>query len=236
MCSRCGKEATHASTNGKWTAIGSQCTFCDKKNHWHTVCRKRLAAKIHALQSTKEPSTPSSSDSKDTMDNGYAPSYKGAMLSTNTVSPSRNGRPDKWQTTLQTGGKDIPFRIDTGSFARCKVMTREEHTNTPRLGTMRKSNKVLYFFTNHRLYFFTNHRLYFFTNHRLHPASVTKLLIGHNGTNKEADFEIITLQQEDVISRDLAEKLRLIKRIHELDLQTTVASKELGVPGPSQCH
>ena len=162
------------------------------------------------------------------MDNGNAPSYKEAMLSINTVSPSRNGRPDKWQTTLQTGGKDIPFRIDTGSFARCKVMTREEHTNTPRLGTMRKSNKVLYFFTNHRLYFFTNHRL--------HPVSFTKLLIGHNGTNKEADFEIITLQQEDVISRDLAEKLRLIKRIHELDLRTTVASKELGVPGPSQCH
>ena len=44
-----------------------------------------LAAEIHALQSTKEPSTLSNSDSEDMLDVGYAPSYKGMMLSINTV-------------------------------------------------------------------------------------------------------------------------------------------------------
>ena len=45
---------------------------CNKKNHWHTVCSKGLAAEIHALPSTKEPSTPFSSDSEDTLDDRYA--------------------------------------------------------------------------------------------------------------------------------------------------------------------
>ena len=71
-------------------------------------------------------------------------------------------------------------------------------------GSLRKSSKVLYSYSNHRI----------------RPAGVADLAVKYNGVETKAEFEIVDLQQESVISGNQAEQLRLIRRINDVLSQT----------------
>ena len=198
-CGRCGKESTHTRTRGKCPAFGAQCSFCKKMNHWHTVCRKRLAHEVRALQADSQEQADSDSDS--IWEDGYASAEgKEYMLSVSKVELPHHRKQDKWVVPLEVGGNgtNVTFRIDTG--ARCNVMVQDTYRKVADEGSLRKSSKVLYSYSNHRI----------------RPAGVADLTVKYNGVETKAEFEIVDLQQESVISGNLAEQLRLIHRISDV--------------------
>ena len=133
-CGRCGKESTHTRTRGKCPAFGAQCSFCKKMNHWHTVCRKRLAHEVRALQADSQEQADSDSDS--IREDGYACAEgKEYMLSASKVELPHHRKQDKWVVPLEVGGNgtNVTFRIDTG--ARCNVMVQDTYRKVAAEGT-----------------------------------------------------------------------------------------------------
>ena len=192
-CSRCGKENTHSMTNGKCPAIGAQCSFCNKRNHWHTVCKQRLAVEVHSLQSTDRAGTSSETD-----EDCSSIDETELMLSINTVKPHCTTATDKWSVPLNVGGTSVTFCIDTG--ARCNVMVKDTYDKLPSKRSLEKSSKALYSYSNHRI----------------NSAGTSKLTIKINDIDMEADSEIVDLKQKNAISGDLAEELGLIQRVSEV--------------------
>jgi predicted aspartyl protease len=125
------------------------------------------------------------------------------MLSINKVELPHHRKQDKWVVPVEVGGNgaNVTFRIDTG--ARCNVMVQDTYRKVASEGSLRKSSKVLYSYSNHRI----------------RPAGVASLCVKCNGVETTAEFEIVDLQQESVISGNLAEQLRLIHRINDVSSQ-----------------
>ena len=114
------------------------------------------------------------------------------------MSRSQQVGQDKWLVHLKVGGSKRTFRIDTG--ARCNVLVASTHRKLRNQGTLRRSRKSLYSYSNHKI-----------SSH-----GVAKIPVKCKGIQLEADFEVVDLEQENIISGELAEQLGLIQRVNKV--------------------
>ena len=186
-------------TKGKCPARGTLCNYCKKPDHWLSVCRKRLR-KINLVDEVEQESTDSDTDSEDPL---YIQTIDIESVTVNSVQ-------DKWTVHLHIGGKIVQFCIDTG--AKCNILVNSKF-QTLQTGKLEKSNRTLKSFTNHEIL----------------PIGRTTVPVKLNPDSQEvmATFQVIDLDQECVISGELAEKLGLIKRIHNVSDLNSENDQEL---------
>ena len=99
--------------------------------------------------------------------------------------------------------QEVQFRIDTG--AKCNTLTLDRYQLLIHTGELKRSSTVL--------------RSY--SNHKLKPVAAVDLLIKHKECETSAEFEIVNIAQENVLSGDTAEALGLIVRHCKLLLKKT---------------
>ena len=94
---------------------------------------------------------------------------------------------DKWTVKLNIGNKDVPFRIDTG--AKCNILTKVVLESLEIKSKLSPSKKVFKSYTNHKI------------------SQIGKIVVqaGYNTTFTEIVFEVVDINQECVISGDIAE-------------------------------
>lgn len=115
----------------------------------------------------------------------------------NTTANNKHGE-DKWVQELTAAGTCMTFKIDTG--ARCNTITVDDYQAISDRCPIRKSSKVL--------------RTY--SNHHIHPVGTAEIELKHKTTTVTEQFEVVNLQQENVISGRVAETLGLLTRISSL--------------------
>lgn len=191
-CEHCGKDSEHKWSKGKCPALGSTCSYCKKPNHWVSVCRKRK--KVNTV--SVEPESESDCEQQE-------------ILRIHVTQDNVSASDDKWSETLHLLDRLVKFRIDAG--ARCNVLTLNTYQKLPHKGELRRSNKVL--------------RTY--SNHKISPVAVVDLPLRYKTKTLQADFELVDLEQESVLSGSTAEALGLITRLNTVKLATDTIPKEL---------
>jgi hypothetical protein len=102
---------------------------------------------------------------------------------------------NKWKQMAVVHGQSIKFMIDTG--ARCNTIQIRDFQEISHLAEIYPSSRLL--------------RSY--SNHIIRPIGTCSLPLTCNGITLMTSFEIVNLEQENVISGDTAEKLGLISRL-----------------------
>ena len=102
---------------------------------------------------------------------------------------------DKWTIRCRVENKQIKFKIDTG--ARCNTLTPSDHQKIQHEGELKRSTKLL--------------RTY--SNHQIKPVAVAELSLEHNSNLATTTFQIVDIDQENVLSGNTAEALQLISRL-----------------------
>lgn len=110
---------------------------------------------------------------------------------------------DRWLVTLHVCEKPMKFRIDTG--AKCNIIVSHQYHQSKLTGVKSQSNKLLRSFTNHTI----------------RPEFHVQLPLRNEDTNIQAEFEIVDIHQENVITGITAERLNLIQR---MTLQQRISS------------
>ena len=116
-----------------------------------------------------------------------------------TLRPSSNiATCDKWGQTVSVLSQ---FRIDTG--ARCNTLTLSNYHSVQHLaGDPQTLQKVLKTYSNRII----------------HPAGTVTLHLSDKGKTTKTSFEVIDLDQENVISGATSEALGLIIKLDKLSL------------------
>lgn len=105
---------------------------------------------------------------------------------------------DKWSAAVDVLSQEVMFRIDTG--ARCNTLTLDRYQLLEHKGELKRSNRVL--------------RSY--SNHKIKPVAAIVLPVKHKSHEVSAEFEIVDIVQENVLSGNTAEDLGLIARTNTL--------------------
>ncbi|KAL0153751.1 hypothetical protein M9458_050972 [Cirrhinus mrigala] len=105
---------------------------------------------------------------------------------------------DKWTVNLDILSQEVLFRIDTG--AKCNTLTLDRYQLLMHEGELKRSSTVL--------------RSY--SNHKLKPVAAVDLLAKYKTREVSAEFEIVDIAQENVLSGVTAEALGLIVRLHSV--------------------
>lgn len=116
---------------------------------------------------------------------------------------------DRWSANVQVLSRQVSFRIDTG--ARCNTLTLNTYQLLMHEGELKPSNKVL--------------RTY--SNHKIKPVAAVNLPARYKGREISAEFEIVDLEQECVLSGASAEALGLIVRLHSLQDGDSAPEQEI---------
>jgi len=125
----------------------------------------------------------------------YADETNGNILRISALQTTLSLPCDKWRQALLVSGKQVTFRIDTG--ARCNTMTLSDYQRLDHTGELRQSTKVLCTYSNHKL----------------KPVAAVDLPVQYRGKLVTPTFEVVALQQENIISGNTAEALGLIIRL-----------------------
>ena len=120
----------------------------------------------------------------------------------------------KWTVKCLVENKLVKFRIDTG--ARCNTLTLKDYQKIPHKGELKKSSKLL--------------RTY--SNHQIKPIATANLSVKHNEKSLTIPFELVNLEQENVLSGSSAEALKLISRLSSIDTPEHSEINEL----PKELH
>ena len=132
------------------------------------------------------------------------------VLNIHTAQPVDAREEDKWTVKSTLQNKYIKFRIDTG--ARCNTLTLKDYQKAQHKGELRKSTKLL--------------RTY--SNHQIKPIATADLSVKCNDEQITTPFQIVDLDQENVLSGSTAEAPQLIARLSSVD--TADLTKENQVP------
>ena len=200
VCFRCGKDPRHKWNQGKCPAIGSICSYCKKPNHWLAVCQRR-----QRLQSVT-----ANSDSESDNDQGHSMNSNSVhdILQINRVEDRSTDAKsdDKWLATTQVLKTQITFKIDTE--AHCNTITLKDYQKVQHKGELQASTKIL--------------RTY--SNHQIKPMAMVELPVSYLDKTTQVLFQLIDIQQENIISGETAEKLGLIVRLsaNQIDEPTQV--------------
>ncbi|XP_021374310.1 uncharacterized protein K02A2.6-like [Mizuhopecten yessoensis] len=100
---------------------------------------------------------------------------------------------DKWVTTLNINGEDVKFRIDTG--ARVSMLTKNQIDNMSGNRHIKDSHRTLKSFSNHRI----------------KPVGSVILPVKYCSRKDEINFEIVDIDQENIISGDSTVLLGLLQ-------------------------
>ena len=107
---------------------------------------------------------------------------------------------DKWTIRCRVENKQIKFKIDTG--ARCNTLTLSDYQKIQHEGELKRSTKLL--------------RTY--SNHQIKPVAVAELSLEHNSNLATTTFQIVDIDQENILSGNTAEALQLISRLASVDM------------------
>ncbi|XP_041350871.1 uncharacterized protein K02A2.6-like [Gigantopelta aegis] len=115
---------------------------------------------------------------------------------------------EKWLQKLRILDRDIEFRIDIG--ARCNILTLSDYQLLAHSGELQKSNRIL--------------RTY--SNHRIIPTTSVELPITHKECHVSTKFEVVDIDQENILSGEVAEEIGLIARLNHVDTNKDTAPQE----------
>ena len=121
------------------------------------------------------------------------------VLNIHTAQPVDAREEDKWTVKCTLQNKYIKFRIDAG--ARCNTLTLKDYQKVQHKGELRNSTKLL--------------RTY--SNHQIKPIATADLSVKCNDEQITTPFQIVDLDQENVLSGSTAEALQLIARLSSVD-------------------
>ena len=188
-CDKCGKDRKHSWSNGNCPAKNAKCSYCKFRGHWLVCCPKRLS-KVHAVDAADNPqflSFPSTDDRQE-----------GKILGIHQLKSAQAEDADKWSELLLVN-RDIhmSFRIDTG--AKCNTIVLKEYQKLQHKGELQRSRTIL--------------SCYF--NVTMAPVASVVLPVERrtDGRQLELKFEIVDIEQENILSGDAAEALGLITRV-----------------------
>lgn len=105
---------------------------------------------------------------------------------------------DKWLVDTDILTQKVQFRIDTG--AKCNTLTLNCYQSLEHTGELKTSKRVL--------------RTY--SNHKIKPVAAVDLPLKYKDRKTKAEFEIVNIAQENVLSGATAEALGLILRLNSL--------------------
>lgn len=117
---------------------------------------------------------------------------------TDVVLPAAALPVDKWSVHLMILSQKVQFKIDTG--AKCNTLTLDSYQQLVHTGELKRSNKLL--------------RSY--SNHKLKPVAAVDLSVQYKQCATDAEFEIVDIAQESVLSGATAEALGLIARLNSV--------------------
>ncbi|XP_062583203.1 uncharacterized protein LOC134244964 [Saccostrea cucullata] len=126
------------------------------------------------------------------------------LLTISMCTSVKSSQDDNWDVRLGIKGQQIRCRIDTG--ARTKILTSAQIRN---LGgcTLESSNKTLKLFSNHKI----------------KPIGSVTLPVVYRDHKTNVHFEVVDLDQENIISGDTAVTLGLIYKT-DPHLQTSISA------------
>ena len=99
---------------------------------------------------------------------------------------------DKWTIRCRVENKQIKFKIDTG--APCNTLPLSDYQKI-------QHEKLLCTYSNHQIT----------------PVAVAELSLEHNSNLATTTFQIVDIDQENVLSGNTAEALQLISRLASID-------------------
>ena len=136
-CGRCGYDKTHK----KCPAMGQQCGYCKKMNHFSKVCSSK---EVHQLQEVAETDTEPEGDSEheESEDNS---------LFVYSVKSSCVAEDEQLYEVIEVEDTEVRFQLDSG--AKANVMSLSTYNNLKRrpLAPLKTTNTVLISFSKHRL-------------------------------------------------------------------------------------
>ena len=132
------------------------------------------------------------------------------VLHIHMTQPADNVPDDKWTIRCRVENKQIKFKIDTG--VHCNTLTLSDYQKIQHKGELKRSTKLL--------------RTY--SNHQIKPVAVADLSLEHNSNLATTSFQIVDIDQENVLSGNTAEALQLISRLASVG--TPSAAEEDQVP------
>ncbi|XP_013407627.1 uncharacterized protein LOC106171724 [Lingula anatina] len=191
-CGQCGLDIATAHRNNTCPAKGTKCRYCKRLDHWYSVCRKRKAKAVHTLQESDNDVYYDDSVSEDSNND---PLYIHTTEVDDENVDSVSAAEDKWIVTLDVQDKPLKFRIDTG--AKCNILVKADYEKLSLHKNLNQTTKVL--------------RSY--SNHKIRPIGKAQLSVAYNTTQLPVDFEVVDIDQENVINGAVSEKLGLLHRV-----------------------
>ncbi len=113
----------------------------------------------------------------------------------------------KLTADIEVLSQKVPFWFDTG--AKCKALTLSNYQELMHGGELKGSHRVLQSYSNHKL----------------KPMAAVDLRIKYKSATVIAEFEIVDISQENVLSGERAEALGLVIRLDALQ-PTNLKNKE----------
>ena len=124
-CGRCGYNKTHR----KCPAMGQQCSFCKKMNHYSKLCRSR---QVHHLQ--EDDSQNSSDDLGDCGDE--------SSLFVYAVESNSLAEDEQFNETVELEGTQVKFQLDSGAKANVISLKTYNSLKCRPLPPLRKTRTV----------------------------------------------------------------------------------------------
>ena len=134
-CGRCGYNKTHR----KCPAMGQQCNFCKKMNHYSKLCRSR---QVHHLQE-EDDSQNSSDDSGDCGDESSLFVY---VVESNSLAEE-----EQFPETVELEGTQVKFQLDSSAKANVISLKNYNSLKCRPLPPLRKTRTVLVSFSKQKL-------------------------------------------------------------------------------------
>ena len=105
---------------------------------------------------------------------------------------------DKWSMALEIKEHKFKFRIDTGAKSNILVKAAYNHMHPkPTLSNSLPTLKS-------------------YSNHKIKPIGCFTIAFANKGISTNATFKVVDLNQENIISGDIAEKLGLLQKVNKL--------------------
>ena len=184
-CGRCGYDKTHK----KCPAMGQQCGYCKKMNHFSKVC---LSKEVHQLQEVAETDTEPEGDSDHEESDDSLFVY--------SVNSSCVAEDEQFYEVIEVEDTEVRFQLDSG--AKANVMSLSTYNNLKRrpLAPLKTTNTVLISFSKHRL----------------KPCGEVVLSAKYKDNAENVKFFVVESEVESVLSGNICVKLGLLKRVHQL--------------------
>ena len=183
-CGRCGYDKTHRNC----PAMGRQCSFCKKINHYSKLCRSK---QVHHLQE-EDFSQVSSDDSGDSGDESTLFVYS---VESNSVAED-----EQFYETVEVEDTQVRFQLDSGAKANAISFTTYSSLKRRPVPPLRKTRTVLISFSKHKL----------------KPRGEVVLTTQYKDKVENVKFIVVDTEVESVLSGNSCTKLSLLKRVFQL--------------------